>query len=32
MTPNMISSDEKATQLYAENVAEVLISGLSLSG
>jgi TetR/AcrR family transcriptional regulator len=32
MSPNMVSSDEKATQLYAENVAEVLINGLSLSG
>jgi AcrR family transcriptional regulator len=32
MSPDMVSSDEKATQLYAENVAEVLINGLSLSG
>jgi TetR/AcrR family transcriptional regulator len=32
MNPEMISPDEKATQLYAENVAEVLINGLSLSG
>jgi AcrR family transcriptional regulator len=32
MSPGTFSSDENATQLYAENVAEVLINGLSLPG
>jgi AcrR family transcriptional regulator len=32
MSPNMVSSDEQAMRLYAENVAEVLLNGLSLPG
>jgi hypothetical protein len=32
MSPELISVDENAAQLYAENVAEVLINGLALSG
>jgi AcrR family transcriptional regulator len=32
MSPELISADENAAQLYAENVAEVLINGLALSG
>lgn len=32
MSPALISTDENAAQLYAENVAEVLINGLALSG
>ena len=32
MSPGMVSPGEKATRLYAENVAEVLINGLSLPG
>jgi TetR/AcrR family transcriptional regulator len=31
MNPQLISPGEKAAQIYAENVAEVLINGLSLS-
>ena len=31
MSPDMAASDENAVQVYAENVAEVLINGLSLS-
>jgi TetR/AcrR family transcriptional regulator len=32
MNPEMTSADETRVRLYAENVAEVLINGLSLSG
>jgi TetR/AcrR family transcriptional regulator len=32
MNPEMTSPDETRVRLYAENVAEVLINGLSLSG
>ncbi|MDX6434964.1 MAG: TetR/AcrR family transcriptional regulator [Streptosporangiaceae bacterium] len=32
MNPEMTSPDEPRVRLYAENVAEVLINGLSLSG
>jgi hypothetical protein len=32
MSPDMFALGEKATQLYAENVAEVLINGWSLPG
>ncbi|HEY0448583.1 TetR/AcrR family transcriptional regulator [Actinophytocola sp.] len=32
MSPELVSADENAAQLYAENVAEVLINGLALSG
>lgn len=32
MNPEMASPDETRVRLYAENVAEVLINGLSLSG
>jgi AcrR family transcriptional regulator len=32
MNPEMMSPDAKSARLYAENVAEVLINGLALSG
>jgi TetR/AcrR family transcriptional regulator len=32
MSPELAAADENAAQLYAENVAEVLINGLALSG
>jgi AcrR family transcriptional regulator len=32
MNPEMMSPDTKSARLYAENVAEVLINGLALSG
>jgi hypothetical protein len=31
MNPEMASTDEAHVRLYAENVAEILINGLSLS-
>jgi AcrR family transcriptional regulator len=32
MSPDMAAPDGKAVQIYAENVAEVLLNGLALSG
>ena len=32
MNPAMVSPDRNSTQVYAENVAEILINGLSLPG